>query len=56
MAYKGFKGSGMNGAHKGKISNRDLARLANLYSQKMMLDFQRTAQEVAEKEEERFRK
>lgn len=55
MAYKGFKGSGMNSAHRRKTSQRELAILASLYAQKTMLDFQKAAKEVSDKEDAELR-
>ena len=55
MAYKGFKGSGMNSAHGRKISQKELAILADLYAQKMMLDFQKAAKKVSDKEDAELR-
>lgn len=55
MAYKGFKGSGMNSAHSRRISQKELAILAGLYAQKMMIDFQEAAQKVSDKEDAELR-
>ena len=55
MAYKGFKGSGMNSAHRRKTSQKELAMLAGLYAQKMILDFQEAAQKVSDKEDAELR-
>lgn len=55
VAYKGFKGSGMNSAHSRRTSQKELAILAGLYAQKMMIDFQEAAQKVSDKEDAELR-
>ncbi len=45
----------MNSAHSRRTSQKELAILAGLYAQKMMIDFQEAAKKVSDKEDAELR-